>query len=148
MTKLIRCPNCSKGTSRYLMTRQNKREYDEELQMPITIYMCGICRTKMRVIGVVCIDCGGRGEKTKVIGTAHSYEVDYEYCSHCSGMGIIPKRFKIIFGNKPRKRNRHLREDFDMDDFDLREFIAADNKYREFPRGCDGSRGDPFGTDW
>ena len=148
MAKLIRCPNCSKGASRYLMTRQNKREYDEELHMPIIVYMCGICRTKVKITGVICLDCDGRGEYTKVVDTVHAYEAGLELCSHCKGLGIIPKRYKIIFGNKPRKKRHHLREEFDMDNFDLREFIAADNRYRGFPHGCDRSRGDPFGTDW
>lgn len=144
MAKLIRCPNCSKGNSKYLMIRQNKSEYDEELHMPIIIYVCGICRTKMKVTALVCVDCGGHGEHTYTKDTTHGRETGFEYCSHCDGLGIIPKKFEIIPGNRPRKRSTQLHEELGISEFDLREFIAADNKYR----GFSDKRGDPFGDDW
>lgn len=108
MAKRIGCPICSKLNVNYIMTIEPIREYDKDLQMPVTIFFHYSCKTKMRVTGVVCVDCGGTGdyetEKTVSFGHPSSERVvrTIENCPHCMGWGVIPTKFDIIPGDGPR----------------------------------------------
>ena len=110
MVKYMSCPKCSSTGVGYLMLPQKEREYDEELEMPVTVYIHNVCKTQLRITGLVCIDCGGSGTITKeelvtrwegrrkiIVGVGVTKD-----CPHCDGLGIIPKKFVIIPGDEPR----------------------------------------------
>ena len=122
MVRRIGCPVCSRPGVDYLMIRETRRDFDDELMMPITIFRHGTCKTKMRVTGVVCMDCGGTGdylEKTKIVrgGMIEIMKIS-KNCPHCNGWGIIPRKFEIIPGNGPRPAGSRVFDYFNPPPYD------------------------------
>lgn len=107
MVKYISCPECSELGIGYLMLPQKEREYDEELEMPVTVYIHNVCKTQIRITGLVCIDCSGTGQcegECTVTSWEHGHESTrivktVKDCPHCDGLGVIPKKFVIIPGD-------------------------------------------------
>lgn len=141
MVKWVACPECSDGSTNYLMLPQEEREYDEKLEMPITVYVHNVCKTQLRITGLVCIDCGGTGQcegERIVTSWEHGHQDTktikiIQECPHCDGLGIIPRKFTIIPGDgtKPNRLTHTSLESSVIDDGIA---TAAENNARLFPR--------------
>lgn len=157
MAKFISCPKCSNAGVSYLMLPQKKREYDEELKLPVTVYIHDVCKTQMRIIGLVCIDCSGTGQCERehiVISWLNGHKTAKVVegvgdCPHCGGLGIIPKRYIIIPGDGSRpSRATHTSLETSIIDDGIAA-AAADNDGRLFGCGRRGrGRGNMYTGNW
>lgn len=135
MVRRVGCPVCSRPGVNYLMIREMRRDFDDELMMPITIFRHGTCKTKMRVSGIICLDCDGNGGKHVKKGVNRGMNVvTYDFCSVCKGWGIIPRKFEIIPGNGPRPAGSRVFNHLNSMTYDTTNMTKASRRDRLFSR--------------
>ncbi len=97
---MLFCPNCvNKGYA--LMDLSEEVGFDEGKQLSIKNWSCPSCKTEIKMIGLICIVCGGSGE---VEINNRIYD-----CTECKGLACHPKFIEIEWNDKRDKVETHSR---------------------------------------
>ena len=105
---MLFCPDCVNKSGYALMDLLEGSRYDDIRHLPVIIWLCPTCESEVKMIGLICITCGGTGDVT-----LHNRIM--KDCPECKGMACHPQFIEIENGKVVPSKNMQQPSDTEMD---------------------------------